>query len=282
MAMIKDAFEAGLQEKTERPLMLVRPMRYADVPDINARYWVAITLASICGCNLGDFFSYYNNWNHLVGLIPLSIAFLILLAGEHRSSASTEAWYWTAVLVLRAAATNLADLATHTFGWSYPKVIAGLSALQLLAASAVAPRLAALGADGAPRPAAGGWYWLSLLTAGTLGTVIGDWTAEGLHLGTGISTLVLGGIFLIVLMLGRQSRWIPKLAYWSSMVAVRAAGTTAGDWLAFRDDPGLDNGLHLGLALSTALTCALFAVTLASWKASSGLNRIAENVRMDA
>jgi uncharacterized membrane-anchored protein len=120
------------------------------------------------------------------------------------------------------------------------------------------------------RPATTGWYWLSLLTAGTLGTAIGDWCAEELHLGTGYATLILGGIIAIVLTTGRQSGWTSKLAFWSAIVAIRAAGTTAGDWMAFREEPGLKNGLNLGLPLSTALSCAFFVTVLCLWKANVG------------
>ena len=119
------------------------------------------------------------------------------------------------------------------------------------------------------------WYWLSLLTAGTLGTAIGDWSAEALHRGTGYATLVLGAIFAVVLAMEKQSRWMTKLAYWSAIVAVRAAGTTAGDWLAFRDGPGLSNGLKLGLLLSTALTSAFFVGVLLFWKPDASSQQLA-------
>jgi uncharacterized membrane-anchored protein len=248
---------------------IIRPMRYANVPAVDARYWTAITLASIFGCNLGDCLSFYAHWNHWIGLGPLAVIFVALLFGERQSAFTTQAWYWTIVIVLRAAATNLADLATHTFEWPYPRVILGLAVIQALVVFPVLPRLLSAGNNRTGRPATNGWYWLSLLTAGTLGTAIGDWTAEELHLGTGCGTLVLGAIFAVVLAMGSRSRWTTKAAYWLPIIAVRSAGTTAGDWLAFRDDPGLSNGLHLGLPFSTALTCALFVATLVVWKTSA-------------
>jgi uncharacterized membrane-anchored protein len=76
----------------------------------------------------------------------------------------------------------------------------------------------------------------------------------------------LGGIFAVVLTMGKQSRWTTKLAYWFAIFTVRAAGTTAGDWMAFREDPGLSNGLNLGLPLSTTLTCIFFVGVLLLWK----------------
>ncbi len=241
-------------------------MRYGSVPAIDARYWTAMTLASIFGCNAGDDCSYYAGWNHWIGLGPLALIFAALLFSERRSAGQTQGWYWAVVIVLRTAATNLADLATHTFGLPYLKVILGLAALQAIFVWAVPSRLPALGTDLPGRPATDGWYWLSLLTAGTLGTTVGDWVAEELHVSTGYGTLLLGVVYVLILAMGRREQWTPKASYWLAVIAVRAAGTTAGDWLAFREDPGLHNGLHLGLPLSTALSGSVFLACLYAWK----------------
>jgi uncharacterized membrane-anchored protein len=246
---------------------VVPPMRYANVPTIGARYWTAISLASVFGCNLGDFVSLYLRWGHWLGLFPLGVIFAALVVSEHRFAHFTEAWYWAVVIVLRTAATNIADLATHTFEWPYPGVILGLAVIQALLILPVLPRLVQSNSDRGGRPATDGWYWISLLTAGTLGTAIGDWVAEDLHLGTGGGTLILGAVFAVILAMGSESRWTTKASYWLAIIAVRSAGTTAGDWLAFREEPGLSNGLHLGLPRSTAFTCSLFIGTLFLWSA---------------
>ena len=245
------------------------PMRYDHVPAVDARYWTAITMASIFGCNLGDCLSFYDGWNHWIGLAPLALVLAALLFGERRSERTTDAWYWAVVIVLRAAATNLADLATHTFGWPYPRVLLALTILQILVIWPVPPRLLAAAPGQVGRPSTNGWYLLCLLTAGTLGTAIGDWVADELHLGTGYGTVLLGVIFAIILAMGWPTRWAGKAAYWSAIIAVRAAGTTAGDWLAFQEDPGLRYGLKLGLAWSTALTGDLFIGVLWFWNNSA-------------
>ena len=139
--------------------------------------------------------------------------------------------------------------------------------IQALVILPVLPRIVQSRSDRAGRPATDGWYWISLLTAGALGTAIGDWVAEDLHLATGGGTLMLGAVFAVILAIGSGSRWTTKVSYWLAIIAVRSAGTTAGDWLAFREEPGLSNGLQLGLPLSTAFTCALFVGTLFLWSA---------------
>ena len=244
---------------------IIQPMQHANVPKVDARYWTAITMAGIFGCNVGDCISFYLHWNHWIGLVPLTVVFAALLFAERHSARTAQAWYWAVVIVLRAAATNLADLATHTFEWPYPIVILGLAVVQVLVVAPVLPRRLESATDRTGRPATNGWYWASLLTAGTLGTAIGDWVAEKLHFGTGYGTILLSAIFAVVLALGSRSRWTTKASYWLAIIAVRSAGTTAGDWLAFRDDPGLRNGLNLGLPISTVLTCVLFLGTLLLW-----------------
>lgn len=249
--------EQGVPLAGRSPVLAMRP---ASAPRLGARYWTAISLASVAGCNLGDFVSLYLHLGHWLGLAPLALFFAGLIIGERRSGQGGEIWYWSTIIVLRTAATNLADLATHTFQLSYPLVIAWLELIQILVVLRVAPRPILINGDTAGRPVADLWYWASMLTAGTLGTAVGDCVAEYFKLGTGGGTLLLGGVLAAVLTLGRRSSWATKAQYWFAIVAVRAAGTTAGDFLAFQD------GVGLGLPLSTGCTLAIFIATLVLWR----------------
>ena len=86
------------------------PMRADNVPKIDLRYWIAISAASVFGCNLGDFVSLYLHFGHWIGLFPLAAMFLAVVVGERKSRRDSQAWYWFGVIVLRTAATNIADL----------------------------------------------------------------------------------------------------------------------------------------------------------------------------
>jgi uncharacterized membrane-anchored protein len=179
----------------------------------------------------------------------LAAIFALLVFGERRAVGVSEAWYWAVIIVIRTAATNLADLAADTFNIEYAWTIAVLEALQVL----VVLRLA----SGFTRIVVDGWYWASMLIAGTLGTAIGDCVAEEFKLGQGYGTLVLGTILALILVIGHRARW-SKASYWFAIVAVRAAGTTAGDFLAFRTG--------LGLAICTCCTVAVFVAMLLIWR----------------
>jgi uncharacterized membrane-anchored protein len=97
-------------------------------------------------------------------------------------------------------------------------------------------------------------YWVSMLVAGTLGTVMGDYFSHNLHLGDGVGavalSVVLGSFFLV----GARGLIWSLAFYWATVVMVRAAGTCVGDFLAQRS--------MLGLALSTAVTGVVFAAVL--------------------
>ena len=235
-------------------------MRTESLPVIDARYWVAISIASVFGANMGDLVSHDLHLGHWRGLPVLAGLFALLLLGERRRGLGGEAWYWVAIVLLRTAATNLGDLATHDF--RADPVLAMVCLLAALAGFVAAGRRGLTGgAGGAVRPAGDGWYWAAMLTAGTLGTVAGDYVAGDLGLGSGWGTVVLGAVQVAVLAVGAPSGWRGKVAYWSGIVAVRSMGTTLGDWLAFR------HGVGLGLPVSTAVTGVALVGVLLVWRA---------------
>ena len=234
-------------------------MRRDSLPVIDARYWVAISIASVFGANMGDLVSHDLHLGHWRGLPVLAALFALVLFGQRRRAGPGEAWYWLAIVLLRTAATNLGDLATHDF--HADPVPAMLCLLALLAGFVAAGSSAPADAPSGPtRPAGDAWYWAAMLTAGTLGTVAGDYVAGNLGLGSGWGTVALAAVQLAVLAAGAPSAWRGKLAYWAAIAAVRSMGTTLGDWLAFR------HGIGLGLPLSTAATGIALLAVLAGWR----------------
>ena len=189
---------------------------------------------------------------HWRGLPPLAILFLAILWLERGSCIATEAYYyWLAIIVIRTAATNIADLATHDFGLSYAASDLGLSTLLIgvLLADQVhkhfTPPVRVALEPIIKLPATDMPYWVAMLVAGTLGTASGDWVAHSVGLSFG--SIVLVGIFGVVLVAAWRFGRMSMSWYWASIVAALTAGTTLGDYLAGR------HGLHLGLSVSARL-----------------------------
>ena len=227
-------------------------MKFRTVPIINARYWAAITLASIFGANLGDFVSHNLHMGHIRGVPWIAAAFVLIAIGGVVSRVAWEGWYWLAIVAMRTAATNLADLATHDGALGTVPVCTALAiglVVILFIRRAIAPEAPTAGV---PRADAG--YWLAMLTAGTLGTALGDGIADAISLPT--ATLLTAA--LVVGALALRSRTLIGLVsgYWLAIVAIRTFGTNAGDMIAH----------FLSLAVSTPLTGAALFVLLATWR----------------
>lgn len=237
-----------------------------NLPTIDARYWTAILAASMCGANTGDFASRILGLGHTRGLLPFALVFLLIVWTERRSRVATEAYYWLAIIVVRTAATNLADLGTHDLKLGYFLCIGLLAALMVLMLlidrwRGVEPSAIA-GADGRSYalPATDWSYWITMLAAGTLGTAAGDWVSEQTPLGLGYGSLVLVVVLLAVWFVSDRFGKMTKPWYWLTIVAARTAGTTLGDLLASR------RGLALGLVVSTICTSALLAGIVILWR----------------
>jgi uncharacterized membrane-anchored protein len=233
------------------------------LPALGPRFWVALCFASVFGANLGDFFAHILGLGHLKGLPFLAAALGAILLIERFDRFTHEGWYWSAIVVVRTAATNLADLFCGDLKFPRLWVSVALAVALGMAVALVwnAWRRSAGRGAGVDAPArkrlvlsADSAYWLCMLLAGTLGTVLGDYTSHNLHLGDAKAAVALGLPLACLFAAGGRGRlWLPAF-YWVTVVMVRAAGTAVGDLLAQRG--------VLGLALSTAATGLAFVVLL--------------------
>jgi len=237
------------------------------LPDIDARYWLLLLTASVCGTNLGDFASETLRLGFFGAFVPFTLLFLAMVFAAGRIRFMSEAYYWLAILISRASATDIADLATHQLRLSYPMLlVAALAALAL--ALAIGARLGqstiatAPGADGrlVSRPAANATYWVAMIMASAFGTMAGDFLAD--ELGFGFARAALGSValagFAVTETLSRGK--ISKLGYWGVVLAVRVAATNFGDFAAG------DGGLGLGFVISSLASFTLLALFTLTWR----------------
>jgi uncharacterized membrane-anchored protein len=234
-------------------------MNERHLPLLNARFWFALCLASIFGANLGDFFAHNIGLGHLAGLPFLAAGFALILVAERYDRGMRDIYYWLAIVVIRTAATNIGDLLAGDLKWPRPWVMAGLAILLAIVVSVIHERRRRVGTDRRRELlTADGLYWIGMLLAGALGTVIGDYVSHNLGLGDPMASLVLGIPLVLLFMVGSRGPlwWAPF--FWLTVVTVRADGTVGGDWFA---------GRHmLGLQLSTALSGLVFVALLLAWK----------------
>ncbi len=243
-------------------------MRPTSVPRLGPLYWLTLSSASVFGTNTGDMMSHTLGLGDASGLPYLAILFAAILLAERWVRVSGTVFYWLAIIVMRTAATNLADLATLQAELDYTSTIAVLAVLLIAILRGFRLIRRATGPV-AGIPSTGAGYWLAMLAAATLGTALGDYGSHTLTLHVCVVVTVL--LFVAVF---RPVRWAGSntVLYWVAVVIARTAGTNVGDLLAFK------RGLNLGLPACALLTGLVFAALVAAGNRPGGLSRRAGSV----
>lgn len=240
-------------------------MEQSHVPSLGPRYWAALCLASIFGANSGDFFAHNVGLGHVAGLPFLALALARVLIVERFDTFAHQVHYWTAIVIVRTAATNFADFFSVDLRLAKVWVMLALAIVLILGVWLSWQLLWSRRNDNdgsrPPLLQADAPYWFCMFAAGTLGTVLGDYCSHDWRLGDAGASLFLSAALAVLVLVGRGRILWSLPFYWATIVMIRAAGTVIGDFFASRN--------MLGLPLSTAITGILFVGLLLLWKEPS-------------
>lgn len=243
-------------------------MKDIHTPNVGRHYWVTITLASIFGTNLGDFYAHNSGLGIGGGLLLLAAIFVVVKFIEQTDKTIHCYYYWLAIIIIRTGATNIADFLAGRHGMHIDRIplsaalallMAGLAWSSYSSAQAAARNTDDGMAGKSDSPKVNGIFWLTMLVAGTFGTVFGDLCSH--TLGGGEATVLLVTMLALVLYWGHGGLLATIAYYWFAIAIVRTAGTAIGDWIAESQQ------LHLGLSVSTMYTGLLFVMTVVLWDA---------------
>lgn len=203
-------------------------------PKINFYYWITLMAASIFGCNTGDFVADTLHVGHLAGLPWLAVALVILFALERFTAFTAPIFFWLIVIVVRTAATNVAD-SIYDFTGSYEAGFSfGVPVCMAILSAAVWAYIRwdvdtstnKLGVSVTPL------FWICMFLAGALGTVGGDFISFGLGLWPTGTFVLMGAISVLFIYRGRNRLSLHPVYYWATVLLIRTAGTGGGDALA--------------------------------------------------
>ncbi len=167
--------------------------------------------------------------------------------------------YWATIIATTTVGTTLADFADRSLGIGY----AGGSTLLLLLliASLVTwyRTLGSIAIETVRTPRSEMFYWVTIMFSQTLGTALGDWTANS----AGMGYLGSAAIFLVLLALVVAAYFWTRISrtalFWAAFVLTRPLGAVVGDFL---DKPVNEGGLALSRYAASAVLLSLIAVLL--------------------
>lgn len=200
------------------------------------------------------------NLGYLMGTSIFAAIFLVAVVAQIKAGYFHPFLYWTTIIATTTVGTTLADFADRSLGIGYA---GGASILFILLMASLAIWYWSLGSvsvDTVSSPKAEMFYWITIMFSQTLGTALGDWTADSAGLGYTGGAVVFS--LLLALMVAAYF-WmsISRTAlFWAAFILTRPLGAVVGDFL---DKPISAGGLALSrYSASAALTVFIIACIL--------------------
>ncbi len=227
------------------------------VPAVTIGFWAIKVLATTLGETAGDTLSMSLNWGYLPSTALFGALLLGFVVAQVRADRFRPWLYWTTIIASTTAGTTLADFATRDMGIGYAGGSALLLALVLGSLAAWKATLGHIDADTVRDRRAEAFYWLTITFSQTLGTALGDWTADTGGLGYMGAALVFAGGLAVLAGLYYATSVSRVALFWAAFILTRPLGAAVGDFL----DKPLDKG---GLDFSRPLASAVLAVAIAA------------------
>lgn len=213
------------------------------VPEITLVFWIIKIAATTLGETGGDMVSMSMNLGYLVASGIFAILFIALVGAQIAARRFHPVLYWATIVATTTLGTTLADFATRSIGIGYAGGSALLLAL-LLGSLALWHRvLGSISVDTVVAPKTEMFYWVTIMFSQTLGTALGDWTADTAGLGYRWAAIIFGTLLLVIAAMYFWTKISRTALFWAAFVITRPLGAVVGDFL----DKPIEHG---GLALS--------------------------------
>ena len=226
------------------------------VPEVTLLFWIIKVFATTLGETGGDALSMSMNLGYLVSTGIFALVFLVTVTAQIRAPRFHPLLYWITVIATTTVGTTLADFADRSLGIGYPGGVSILLTLVLGSLLAWYLTMGTVSVDSVRSPKSEMFYWVTIMFSQTLGTALGDWTADSLGLGYLGGTVLFGSLLGLLALAYFWTRISRTLLFWAAFILTRPLGAVVGDLL----DKPLSHG---GLALSRyTASGVLFALIL--------------------
>nr|WP_314431779.1 hypothetical protein [uncultured Brevundimonas sp.] len=225
------------------------------VPAVTLGFWIIKILATTLGETAGDTVTMTMKLGYLAGTAIFMTVLALLVWRQIAARRFHPFLYWATIVASTTAGTALADFATRSLGIGYTGGSLLLLACVLASLAAWRWTTGSISSDAISTPRAEAFYWLTITFSQTLGTALGDWTADTGGLGYVGAALVFGALLAVVAGLYFWTKVNRVLLFWAAFILTRPLGATVGDFL----DKPVDHG---GLAFSRPLASAVLAAVI--------------------
>jgi uncharacterized membrane-anchored protein len=233
------------------------------VPEVSLVFWIIKIFATTLGETGGDAVSMSMNLGYFAGTGIFAAIFFMAVFAQIKAEGFHPFLYWTTIVATTTVGTTLADFADRSLGFGYA---GGSSLLFVLLISFLAVWKISLGSvsfDAINTPKTEMYYWTTIMFSQTLGTALGDWTADTAGLGYVGSAAVFSLLLLAVVAAHYLTKISRTILFWTAFILTRPLGAVVGDFL---DKPVNAGGLALSRYMASAALLFLMAGFILAFK----------------
>jgi len=228
------------------------------VPEVTLLFWIIKIAATTLGETGGDAVSMSMHLGYLVATGIFAAVFALAVVAQIKARKFHPSLYWVTIIATTTVGTTLADFFDRSLGIGYAGGSTLLLALLLGSLFVWHRTLGSVSVNTVSSPKAEIFYWVTIMFSQTLGTALGDWTADTAGLGYTGAAAVFSVLLALVVAAYFWTQVSRTLLFWAAFILTRPLGAVVGDFL----DKPLSAG---GLALSRySASAALFAFIVIS------------------
>jgi len=235
-------------------------IKTSKVPEVTFIFWVIKILCTTLGETAGDAVTMSMNLGYLIGTLIFATIFITAVLIQVYAKRFHPIIYWVTIISTTTVGTTMADYADRSLGVGY--LGGSLSLLGLLLASLGVwyGSQGSVSVNTVSTPKVEAFYWLTIMFSQTLGTALGDWTADSAGMGYDGAAIIFSGLLMLVAACYFWTRLSRTLLFWSAFILTRPLGAVIGDFL---DKPIAHGGLNLSrYSASAALIVLVLAFIL--------------------
>jgi uncharacterized membrane-anchored protein len=230
------------------------------VPQVTFVFWLVKIAATTLGETGGDAVSMSMNLGYLVGTAIFAAIFVGAVYVQIVARKFHPVIYWTTIIASTTVGTTLADYADRSLGIGYTGGATLLAALVGLSLFAWHRTLGSVSIDTVSTPKAEMFYWVTIMFSQTLGTALGDWTADTAGIGYAGAAVIFGALLALVAAAYFWTRLSHTVLFWAAFILTRPLGAVVGDFL---DKPIAKGGLELSRYTASVVLLVFIAACIA-------------------
>jgi len=233
------------------------------VPEVTLIFWVIKILATTLGETGGDAVSMSMNLGYLVGTAIFAVIFMIAVIAQVSAKKFHPVTYWITIVATTTVGTTLADFVDRSLGIGYAGGTTILITLLMGSLWLWHRTLGSVSIDTVNSPKSEAFYWVTIMFSQTLGTALGDWTADTAGLGYTGGAMVFGSMLAVIAVLYYWTKISRTALFWAAFILTRPLGAVVGDFL---DKPVSKGGLELSRYSASAALIVVIVICIVLFK----------------